>query len=50
MTKKTKEALEFDHEEETSFQGRFMYVKVFVFTTVFVAFCYKLNGMMIWKL
>ena len=50
MTRKTQEALEFDHEEETSFEGRFMYVKAFLFTSLFVFCCYNLNGMMLYKL
>ena len=50
MTKKTQEGLDFDHEEETSFQGRYMYVKVFIFTTIFVGCCYKLNSAMLYKL
>ena len=50
MTRKTQEGLEFDHEEETSYMSRFMYFKVFAFTTLFVFLCYKLNSAMLYKL
>mmetsp|Transcript_31473 Transcript_31473/g.41680 ORF Transcript_31473/g.41680 Transcript_31473/m.41680 type:complete len:177 (+) Transcript_31473:163-693(+) len=50
MNRKTQEALDFDHEEETSYEGRFMYVKAFVFTSFFVFCCYHLNVNMLYKL
>ena len=51
MNKKTQEAPNLDdHEEETSFQGKFMYIKVFLFTSIFVYGCYWLNVAMLHKL
>ena len=50
MNKKTQEDPEFDHEEETSFQDNYMYVKFFIFTCIFVYTCYRINGMMLRRL
>ena len=50
MTKKTQEGLDFDQEEETSYMSRFMYFKVFIFTSIFVFCCYQLNSAMLYKL
>ena len=47
---KTQKAPEFDAEEDTSFQGRFVFLKVFAYTSVFAYICFQGNRWMHSKL
>ena len=50
MNKKTQQGLEDDHEEDVSFEGRHQFLKIFIFTSIFVFTCYKLHNAMLFRL
>ena len=47
---KTQKAPEFDAEEDTSFQGKFMFLKICAYSSIFVYICFLGNKMMFKKI
>ena len=50
MNKKTQQGFEDDHEEDVSFEGRHMYLKFFIFTSIFAYLFYTLHNAMLLRL
>ena len=50
MNKKTQQGITDDHEEDVSFEGRHMYLKFFIFTSIFAYTFYTLHNAMLLRL